>query len=92
MPLTFDGVKVTPWFVYGAMGRNALNGYRGYGAINAWDGDGWRTADGRPEATLLGVYPGIGVSDVFNGALAGFNIDPNFKRAYSNMFFVGLPV
>ncbi len=29
IPLTFDGVKVTPWGMYAAIGRDAFNGYQG---------------------------------------------------------------
>lgn len=29
VPLTFDGVKVTPWMTYAAIGRDAFTGYQG---------------------------------------------------------------
>ncbi|MBQ9451868.1 MAG: outer membrane homotrimeric porin [Desulfovibrio sp.] len=56
LPLTFDGVKVTPWAMYGMVGRNALKGY----------GTDWGTADGnlayslRPFPALDASNEGIG--------------------------------
>ena len=56
LPLTFDGVKVTPWAMYGMVGRNAQKGY----------GTDWVTADGnlayslRPFPALDASNEGIG--------------------------------
>lgn len=81
LPLTFDGVKATPWIMYGAMGRNALRGYGG--PANA---GGWTTADGQPNLTLSAAYNNMSTWLLNNGLTIGRN------HAYSNMFFAGLPV
>ena len=46
VPLTFDGVKVTPWAMYGMQGKNAR-----------FNEGGVDTADGALGATLPGYYP-----------------------------------
>ena len=46
-PLTFDGVNLTPWVMYGVQGKNTLTGYTR---------DGWRVTDGNPPFTLR-PYP-----------------------------------
>ena len=59
VPLTFDGVNVTPWAMYGMVGKNALNG--AWNKDNsAYDGVG--TADGNLHYSLR-PYPGMTGAD-----------------------------
>lgn len=88
VPLTFDGVEVTPWAMYGVMGKNSLDGY--WGEVNRYNngrrvsrGGNWETADGFLHHTLINYHPG------FNADMtAGFGNSP----AYSSMFWFGLPI
>lgn len=83
LPLRYDGVEVTPWAMYGIFGKNVHEGYSNYGDLRKYGGEtnSWRTAD----ADLLQTF---------------FNARPMTKnsklrqspRAYSNMFWFGLPV
>ena len=54
MPLSFDGVDVTPWVMYGMRGKNAL---RGLEAVN--NAEPWSTNDGNLGLTLPGLTPGF---------------------------------
>ncbi len=88
LPLKFDGVELTPWAMYGMMGKNALDGYDGAGENWKWRddgknylGDSWGTADGNLAYTLTGAYPG------FNGSTLG-----KTSKAYGSMFWAGLPI
>ena len=47
-PLTFDGVNLTPWVMYGMMGKNTLTNYN--------TPNNWTTTDGNPPFTLR-PYP-----------------------------------
>ena len=80
LPLTFDGVKVTPWVMYGMMGKNAL---RNYGAPAA--AGGWGTADGFLDASLLSYYSGFNTGFTPNAAW-------NTSKHYGSLFWAGLPV
>lgn len=77
LPLTFDGVKVTPWAMYGLVGKNALK--------TTWNGVGWNspiTKDGdlayslRPYAALDSSGNGVG----------------HTGKNYGSAFWAGLPV
>ncbi|MCR5562849.1 MAG: outer membrane homotrimeric porin [Desulfovibrio sp.] len=50
LPLTFDGVKVTPWGAYAAIGRNAFN------SIGDSGNTGMRHSEGLFYSNLLNVY------------------------------------
>ncbi len=92
LPLTFDGVEVTPWAMYGVMGKNALDGYddgnfwrydpQANGAKTSV-GNVWSTADGSLHNTLINYHPGF---DAPNGTYFGRT------HAYGSMFWAGLPV
>jgi len=71
VPVTLDGFEITPWALYGMMGRNTLTGYR----------QNWNSADGQLHASLL-ANPGN------QWQTSNYSSD----RAYSSMFFVGLPI
>lgn len=93
LPLTFDGVEVTPWVMYGIMGKNALDGYddgnfrrydrQGNGARTSV-GNGWTTADGSLHNTLINYHPGFATNDLAGGF--------GRSHAYGSMFWAGLPV
>ncbi|MBB5143214.1 outer membrane homotrimeric porin [Desulfovibrio intestinalis] len=79
MPLTFDGVNVTPWVMYGMVGKNALKS--GWNKdISAYDSVG--TSDGNLPFSLR-PYPGIGATN--NGIGSTGN-------EYGSAFWAGLPV
>lgn len=77
VPLTYDGVKVTPWAMYGMVGKNALK---------TWDKDtndytAVGTADGNPKFTLR-PFPGMTGSDKIGRT----------GNDYGNAFWAGLPI
>ncbi len=47
-PLTFDGINLTPWVMYGMMGKNSLTNYN--------VANNWTSSDGNPPFTLK-PYP-----------------------------------
>ena len=78
VPLTFDGVNVTPWAMYGMVGKNALNG--AWNKDNsAYDGVG--TADGNLHYSLR-PYPGMTGADKIGST----------GNDYGNAFWAGLPI
>ncbi|MBQ7456452.1 MAG: outer membrane homotrimeric porin [Desulfovibrio sp.] len=89
VPVTLDGFEITPWVLYGMLGRNALK--TGDGRKAVWDENGnvrfenqrnrLTTADGHLWSSLL-ANPGN------RWQLGDFGSD----RAYSSMFFAGLPI
>ena len=81
VPVTFDGVEVTPWAMYGMLGRNAL---RGLSEIN--DNEPWETSDGILGQSLPGLTEG------FNFAGATPLDSRATSKQYGNMFWVGLPI
>ncbi len=78
VPLTFEGVNVTPWAMYGMVGKNALKGLKD--KHNSYDGI--ETADGDLYYSLR-PYPGIGAS---NGNIG------RTGNEYGNAFWAGLPI
>ncbi|MDD4702236.1 MAG: outer membrane homotrimeric porin [Desulfovibrio sp.] len=78
LPLTFDGVKVTPWAMYGMVGKNALKGAWNT-KENSYDAIG--TRDGNPKFTLR-PYPG----------LTGADSVGKTGNAYGGAFWAGLPI
>ncbi len=83
LPLRYDGLEVTPWVMYGIFGKNVHEGYSSYGDARRYGGDvnTWRTADADLLQTFFNARP--------------FTKDSRLNRsprAYSNMFWVGLPV
>lgn len=87
LPLTFDGFEITPWAMYGMMGKYALDGLDADDASNPWGRPGrigtnqWGTEDGSLRYTLSGLYPG------FNAGPLG-----STGKAYGSMFWAGLPI
>lgn len=80
VPLTFDGVEVTPWVMYGMMGKNTFN--RGY------NGTDYSYAD--PGYNALGSMTGMGLSNSplgYNGAGSR-----STNKTYGSMFWFGLPI
>ncbi|MCH5146240.1 outer membrane homotrimeric porin [Desulfovibrio sp. UIB00] len=78
-PLTFDGVNLTPWVMYGMMGRNALtNGSN----PNANPG----SRDGNPPLTLLPYPVGTSIANADYVRLGGTS------KSYGSMFWAGLPL
>ncbi|MBQ9536748.1 MAG: outer membrane homotrimeric porin [Desulfovibrionaceae bacterium] len=77
VPLTFDGFEITPWAMYGMIGRNALD------SANGWDRNGNVTAtDGDMTNTLFATLPGQNLSYGFRSK----------GRAYADAWFFGLPI
>ena len=78
MPLTFDGISITPWVMPGMMGRNT-------GKFGAFTNYGLN--DGSPATTL---YPYLNKI----GAGHGLNVTgvTNASKEYGTVFWAGLPV
>ncbi|MBO4369262.1 MAG: outer membrane homotrimeric porin [Desulfovibrio sp.] len=79
VPLHFEGVELTPWAMYGMIGRNALD------PVNGWARDPDReitASDGDMTRTLYATLPGD------QRLFYGFNND----RAYADAVFFGLPI
>ena len=80
LPLAFDGVELTPWVMYGIMGKNTLDGYNGFGRYT--DGDIWSSPDGTVESTLVNFHPGFAADTTSFGN----------SSAYNSLFWFGLPI
>ena len=78
VPLTFDGVNVTPWVMYGMVGKNALKSWNK--DDNAYTSVG--TKDGNLPYSLR-PYPGIGATHGKIGSTG---------NEYGSAFWAGLPV
>lgn len=87
VPLAFDGVTLTPWVMYGMLGKNALDGLDGFYTRNdgrAYIGNVWGTADGTLATTLTSYGANMRIGDGKNLRRTG--------NDSSSMFWVGLPV
>ena len=78
MPLTFDGVSVTPWIMPGMMGRNT-------GKFAAFSNYGLN--DGSPATTLYPYLNKLGGGHGLN--VAGVT---NSSEEYGTVFWAGLPI
>ena len=83
LPLTFDGVSLTPWAMYGVTGKNTLTSYD---STNTDAYSSPSSADGNAPLTLL-PYP-LGHS--INGS--DYVTMGGTSKAYGSMFWAGLPV
>ncbi|SCM70027.1 outer membrane homotrimeric porin [Desulfovibrio sp. 86] len=83
LPMTFDGIEITPWAMYGMLGRNAL---RGLDRIDENSPTPWETSDGVLGLTIPGLTPG------FNYADGTPLTSRTTGKQYGNMFWAGLPV
>ncbi|MCL2122590.1 MAG: outer membrane homotrimeric porin [Desulfovibrionaceae bacterium] len=83
VPLTFDGVSVTPWGMFGMMGKNAAR---------------WQLAHGHwyPGSDSDYVQRGMFPVDLTQRSpeLGGLGAEPNakFRRAYASMVWAGIPL
>lgn len=78
VPMTFDGIKLEPWAMYGIQGRNAAYFDTYY--------DNW-FADGAPAVATTPFLARLEGGDGLNIR----NLNPTSKP-YGNMFWLGLPV
>lgn len=83
LPMTFDGIEVTPWAMYGMLGRNAL---RGLSKVN--DEEPWETSDGSLGLTIPGLTPGFNYASADGTPLNSRTTN----KQYGSMFWAGLPV
>lgn len=81
LPLTFDGVEITPWVMYGMLGKNAL---RGLDQVN--NNEPWETSDGILGLTIPGLTPGF---NFVNGSPLNSS---STGKSYGSMFWAGLPI
>lgn len=81
-PLSFDGVKVTPWAMYGMRGKNSL---RGLDAETY--GSPWETSDGKLGLTIPGTNPGFNYANGLNPLNSS-----STNKQYGSLFWAGLPV
>lgn len=84
VPLTFDGVEVTPWVMYGMLGKNVFNEGGTYDPITR------RTYYTFDEPGNTGMMTGLGLGNYpfgFNGAA-----NLNTHKGYASMFWFGLPI
>lgn len=82
VPLTFDGFEVTPWVMYGMLGKNTFN--QGY------DSENGRYVYADPGYNALGSMTGMGLGNYpfgYNGAGS-----KNTQKPYGSMFWFGLPI
>ncbi len=81
LPIILDGFEITPWAMYGMLGKNAL---RGLDSVN--DEEPWETSDGILGLTIPGLNPGFNFAD-------GNPLDSSSTgKAYGSMFWAGLPM
>lgn len=81
LPITLDGYELTPWVMYGMLGRNAL---RGLAPVN--EAEPWETSDGILGLTVSGLTPGFNFS-------GGNPLDSaSTTKTYGSMFWAGLPI
>lgn len=78
LPLNFDGVRITPWAMYGMMGRNAGK-FAGFHQNDL--------ADGYPGVTLTPYLNALEGGNGLNVSSFG-----RTSKAYGNMFWAGLPL
>lgn len=82
LPLNFEGVSVTPWVMYGMMGKNALS--TGWGQNE--DGSyGWQylsTKDGSVVDTLTSYFAGMSATGEIRRS----------SKTYGSLFWAGLPI
>lgn len=81
LPITLDGFEITPWAMYGILGRNAL---RGLAPVN--ENEPWETSDGILGLTIPGLTPG------FNFKNGNPLTSASTGKKYGSMFWAGLPV
>ncbi len=82
-PLTFDGVNLTPWIMYGMLGKNTLTNYdSAKGTYNQVANNN----DGNPPMTLLPAPMGSSITGNDFVRLGGTS------KSYGSMFWAGLPV
>ena len=82
-PLTFDGVNLTPWIMYGMLGKNTLTNYdSAKGTYNQVANNN----DGNPPMTLLPAPMGSSITGNDLVRLGGTS------KSYGSMFWAGLPV
>ena len=81
LPITLDGYEITPWVMYGMLGKNSL---RGLMPVN--EEEPWETSDGILGLTIPGLNPGMNFSN-------GNPLDSSSTgKAYGSMFWAGLPL
>lgn len=76
VPITLDGAEITPWFMWGMKGKNAMKGINGFEGFQ----NGIDTGDGNLPYSLY-PYP----------AMNGWSDVSGTGKVYGNMFFAGLP-
>ncbi len=80
LPITLDGYEITPWVMYGMLGKNSM---RGLMPVN--EEEPWETSDGILGLTIPGLNPGMNFSN-------GNPLDSSSTgKAYGSMFWAGLP-
>ena len=81
LPVTLDGMEITPWIMYGMLGRNAL---RGLDTVD--ETEPWETSDGILGLTVPGLTPG------FNFLHGSPLTASSTSKTYGSMFWAGLPM
>lgn len=81
IPITLDGFEITPWAMYGMLGKNSL---RGLAPVN--ESEPWETSDGILGLTVPGLTPGFNFKN-------GNPLDStSTSKNYGSMFWAGLPI
>lgn len=83
VPITLDGLEITPWVMYGMLGKNSLIGLQDYDEERD---EPWETSDGILGLTVPGLTPGL------NYAGATPLTHSTTGKAYGSMFWAGLPI
>lgn len=92
VPLTFDGVRLTPWIMYGLLGKYALNSidgedhYQHARAGRDYTQPEWRTNAGELSATLTNYFDELNDHGLNDAKLS------ETDKPYFSMFWAGLPI
>ena len=92
LPITFEGIRLTPWVMYGILGKYALNCIDGedhyqrvYGNRD-YSQPEWKTNAGELSSTLTNYLDELNDNGLNDAKLSETN------KPYFSMFWVGLPV
>ena len=87
LPMSFDGVKVTPWAMLGFIGPNA---FRGGSSDFGYDENGNWVRKGDYERNVVGASSGRVANGMFPAVTARKNYQNPYNSDYSTAFWAGI--